>query len=177
VAGPELPDLVTAMMKLVERLEVMERKMDMVLGRVSNLPSEMRNAVQQFRRQEPPPQHSQQMPQHSGHGPAHVHNDVRRERVMYQATCADCCSECEVPFKPTAERPVYCKTCFAKRKSVGSNPKVNAGQTQVPEQRPGQAKIPDLANAKGNIQTPPVTSSKPGSSKGKKSKPAKKAKR
>ena len=32
-------DLVTAMMKLVERLEVMERKMDQLSGRVSNLGS------------------------------------------------------------------------------------------------------------------------------------------
>ncbi len=38
------------------------------------------------------------------------------QREMYKATCADCQKECEVPFKPSGDRPVYCKECFAKRK-------------------------------------------------------------
>ena len=39
------------------------------------------------------------------------------ERVMHKATCADCRKECEVPFRPREDRPVYCKECFSKRKS------------------------------------------------------------
>ena len=35
---------------------------------------------------------------------------------MHRATCADCQKECELPFKPSGDRPVYCKECFAKRK-------------------------------------------------------------
>jgi len=35
---------------------------------------------------------------------------------MFKAICADCGKECEVPFKPSGDRPVYCKECFAKRK-------------------------------------------------------------
>lgn len=31
---------------------------------------------------------------------------------MHQATCADCGNQCEVPFKPTGEKPVYCSNCF-----------------------------------------------------------------
>jgi ATP-dependent RNA helicase DeaD len=30
----------------------------------------------------------------------------------YNAVCHDCGSECEVPFKPTEGRPVYCRDCF-----------------------------------------------------------------
>ena len=41
-----------------------------------------------------------------------------RPREMHKATCADCKRECEVPFKPSNERPVYCRECFAKRKST-----------------------------------------------------------
>lgn len=41
---------------------------------------------------------------------------------MYQATCADCSKQCEVPFKPTGERPVYCKECFAARRNGGGKP-------------------------------------------------------
>lgn len=40
-------------------------------------------------------------------------------REMHKATCADCTKECEVPFKPSGERPVYCKDCFSKRKDNG----------------------------------------------------------
>ena len=39
-----------------------------------------------------------------------------RPREMLMATCADCKKECEVPFKPSGDRPVYCKECFSKRK-------------------------------------------------------------
>jgi len=37
-------------------------------------------------------------------------------RQMHKATCADCGSECEVPFKPIEGKPVYCKECYSKRK-------------------------------------------------------------
>ena len=42
-----------------------------------------------------------------------------RPREMFKATCADCKKECEVPFKPSGDRPVYCKDCFSKRKDSG----------------------------------------------------------
>jgi CxxC-x17-CxxC domain-containing protein len=36
-----------------------------------------------------------------------------RERPqMYEATCSDCGKRCEVPFKPTGDKPVYCSQCF-----------------------------------------------------------------
>ena len=38
-------------------------------------------------------------------------------KEMHKATCAECGSECEVPFKPSEDRPVYCKECFRKRRS------------------------------------------------------------
>ena len=37
-------------------------------------------------------------------------------KEMHKATCADCKNECEVPFKPTEGRPVYCRECFGKHK-------------------------------------------------------------
>lgn len=117
-AEPELPGLVAAMTKLVERLESLERKTDLVLGRVSNFPSEIRNAVQSL----PRPSVSQgSVPQHpnlrAAQNQAPAHAEVRRERTMYQAVCADCRKSCEVPFRPTEDRPIYCKACFAVRKA------------------------------------------------------------
>ncbi|MBN3037718.1 MAG: hypothetical protein JW834_04715 [Candidatus Diapherotrites archaeon] len=37
-------------------------------------------------------------------------------REMYKTTCSECGKECEVPFKPTEGRPVYCKDCYAKHR-------------------------------------------------------------
>lgn len=39
----------------------------------------------------------------------------RGPREMHKATCSECGNECEVPFKPKEDRPVYCKECFAKK--------------------------------------------------------------
>ena len=35
-------------------------------------------------------------------------------REMHKTICSECKGECEVPFKPTQGKPVYCKECFAK---------------------------------------------------------------
>ena len=40
-------------------------------------------------------------------------------REMHKAICAECKKDCEVPFKPREDRPVYCKECFSKRKDSG----------------------------------------------------------
>ena len=37
-----------------------------------------------------------------------------KPREYTKAICADCGAECEVPFKPTQDRPVYCKECYKK---------------------------------------------------------------
>ena len=42
------------------------------------------------------------------------------EREMHKATCADCGNECEVPFKPTEGRPVYCRDCYQKHRKPRS---------------------------------------------------------
>jgi len=43
-----------------------------------------------------------------------------REREMFTATCGDCGNECQIPFKPKEDRPVYCKECFQKHKPAES---------------------------------------------------------
>ncbi|MBN2102309.1 MAG: hypothetical protein JW716_05560 [Candidatus Aenigmarchaeota archaeon] len=40
----------------------------------------------------------------------------RGPREMHKAVCADCGQECEVPFQPDEDRPVFCRDCFRKRK-------------------------------------------------------------
>ena len=37
------------------------------------------------------------------------------DRQMYKTTCSACGNECEVPFQPTGDRPVFCNNCFEKK--------------------------------------------------------------
>lgn len=157
--GPELPSLVEAMTKLVERLTSVESKMDVLLGRVSNLAFEVRNLAPASQRPS------------SVSAPA---AEGRRERVLYQAVCADCHKSCEVPFKP-GERPVYCKECWVLRKS-GHVPQNPDRRIPVSEQKKnasyvpsalGENAIPTLA---GNVSVFTKTRSKPAKAKPAKSK-------
>ena len=51
-----------------------------------------------------------------GFGGGGFRRDNFGPREMHKATCSDCKQECEVPFKPTEGKPVYCKACFANHK-------------------------------------------------------------
>lgn len=39
----------------------------------------------------------------------------RGEVTMHDAVCGECQKNCQVPFRPTNDKPVYCKDCFTKR--------------------------------------------------------------
>ncbi|MDD5331683.1 MAG: DNA-directed RNA polymerase [Candidatus Nanoarchaeia archaeon] len=43
--------------------------------------------------------------------------DFGGPREMHKATCSECGQECEVPFKPTEGKPVFCRECYRKKKS------------------------------------------------------------
>ncbi len=49
----------------------------------------------------------------------------RRDFEMTKVTCASCGDECEVPFKPTSSKPVYCNDCFAKKDKFSSGNPTN----------------------------------------------------
>lgn len=34
------------------------------------------------------------------------------KRPMFQAVCSKCGKDCEIPFKPSGARPVFCSNCF-----------------------------------------------------------------
>lgn len=46
--------------------------------------------------------------------------DSRRPQ-LYEAVCAECGKTCQVPFRPSGERPVYCSECFEKKGGKDSN--------------------------------------------------------
>lgn len=41
-------------------------------------------------------------------------NRGREDRQMFSAICDQCGAECELPFRPTGDKPVYCSNCFEK---------------------------------------------------------------
>ena len=42
--------------------------------------------------------------------------------AMHQATCSECGASCELPFRPTGDRPVFCSNCFGKQDNSGGRP-------------------------------------------------------
>jgi CxxC-x17-CxxC domain-containing protein len=38
------------------------------------------------------------------------------DRPMFRTTCSKCGADCQVPFRPTGERPVYCDKCFGENR-------------------------------------------------------------
>jgi len=104
--GPDVAGLINQMM---QQLILLDRKMDALISRSSERPADPRRFSVPSQRFDQPQRQAE---------PRQDNN--YRERAMHKAICADCNKECEVPFKPSGERPVYCKECFAKRKN-GSN--------------------------------------------------------
>lgn len=102
--GPDIEGLFSA---LQQQLDGMEKKIDALMSRPSQRPPEPRPFQKPF----------QQSPGSQARGPGGQVNTYR-DRVMYKAVCADCKKDCEVPFKPSGERPVYCKECFTKHKGT-----------------------------------------------------------
>ncbi len=102
--------------KIQQQLFILEKKIDVILTKILPI------AV---------PKPSPQPVQPQNRGQAGGGNNFR-ERTMYKVICADCRKECEVPFKPSAGRPVYCKDCFSKRKAPNVFHK-------IPDNKPAQA--------------------------------------
>ena len=44
----------------------------------------------------------------------------RREVEMHKAVCDKCHKECEVPFRPSGDKPIYCNECFSGKKEGGN---------------------------------------------------------
>lgn len=101
-AGPKVdPYLEGLMAKLLDRLVGLERKVDVVISQTTGKSSsggDHSKPLQNYQTQQPP----------------------RKERTLYEAICADCHKVCEVPFRPSEDRAVYCKECFAKRRAGGA---------------------------------------------------------
>ncbi len=46
---------------------------------------------------------------------------------MHRATCSDCGDSCQVPFKPSGSKPIFCSHCFEKQGGGGGNSRPSYG--------------------------------------------------
>ncbi|HUC94931.1 MAG TPA: CxxC-x17-CxxC domain-containing protein [Candidatus Saccharimonadales bacterium] len=70
----------------------------------------------------------------------------RGDRQMFDATCSNCGKPCQVPFRPTNGKPVYCSDCFEKMGNGGREARRFDDRPRAPQEQGG----PDLSaiNAK-----------------------------
>jgi CxxC-x17-CxxC domain-containing protein len=43
-----------------------------------------------------------------------------RPKEMHKAVCDNCGNDCEVPFRPSKDKPIYCSDCFERKEGGGS---------------------------------------------------------
>jgi CxxC-x17-CxxC domain-containing protein len=104
-------DLAGLINKIYEQLVALEKKVDTLISRSSDRAQD----GDRFQKSAPRFRHSE----HSDRGGAR-NDDRSREKNFTQAVCSSCGKECEIPFRPTGDRPVYCRDCFSARKDSGS---------------------------------------------------------
>lgn len=135
-------DIVGLITALVQRLTALEAKVDTVLSRI---PEKAADAHRQ--------------PQVAG---APVQRP-KEARPVYQVICADCGKHCEVPFKPSPGRAVYCRECFARRKSnnnLAPRPEVKPAAA-APALQPAPEKPVAKASASPAAKKKPAPAKKP----------------
>ncbi|MFT5831655.1 MAG: CxxC-x17-CxxC domain-containing protein [Candidatus Paceibacteria bacterium] len=60
---------------------------------------------------------------------------------MFSTTCSECTKKCDVPFKPSQDKPVYCSACFGMKKS-GNEQRGSEGHRGQRDRKPfGNGKV------------------------------------
>ena len=149
-------DVAALINKMQEQLVSLEKKIDTLISRPSQKPAEEKHFSKPFQRFDRPRHHDRPDRDNSFRHDRDDRDGGFRERSFTRVTCSDCKKECEVPFKPSAGRPVYCKECFAKRKEDRGEQK---DQIFIPERhsdkhkqresrKPGKRKQPGFRKRK-----------------------------
>ncbi|MBU2035514.1 MAG: hypothetical protein KKA59_07035 [Candidatus Omnitrophica bacterium] len=139
VEDPVQPDIATSINNIQQQLIALEKKIDSLIAQSSTRPFERKEHGRPFQRFD-----------NSFRRDRESRENSLRDRSFTKAICADCNNECEVPFKPTGDRPVYCKDCFNKRKDGGSpsfKPKFDHGSR---EGAPAQDRYFDKPHGRGD---------------------------
>ncbi len=82
--------------------------------------------------------------------PRHDREDRGSERTeMFSTTCSSCHKSCDVPFRPSADKPVYCRECFADKRDGQDSTLTRPNNSSRNESRP-QYKPASLSGERGN---------------------------
>ena len=121
VASQDEPDVADQINKIQQQLSAVEKKLDILINQSSKKPFEKNYS------QKPSRSFDRSYNRDRGR-----RDSGSRERTYTRVVCAECNQECEIPFKPSGDRPVYCKECFSKRKEGSS---FNSGRDNRFERR------------------------------------------
>jgi CxxC-x17-CxxC domain-containing protein len=77
-----------------------------------------------------------------------------REQRMFKAVCSDCHKSCDVPFKPSSDKPVFCRDCFSAKRDRETR-EYKAGLASGESKKFGSEK---QVSHKGSVHTPFVAS-------------------
>lgn len=109
--------VIEAMNKINAQLAVMDNKLDQFMTKSLKELAEAMAVVKSVRPASPLPARA-------------VTRDFQRPaRSMFAVICYACGKDTEIPFKPAAGRPVYCKECFAKRRNINARANIPGSQT------------------------------------------------
>jgi CxxC-x17-CxxC domain-containing protein len=78
-----------------------------------------------------------------GNGGGGFRGGDRGPVTMHKAICDECHKECEVPFRPSGDKPIFCSECFSsKRGNEDRGPRKDFGNDRAPKRdfndRPAQ---------------------------------------
>lgn len=83
-------------------------------------------------------------------GPPKFDRNSPREgfKDFFDVVCDKCGRDCQVPFKPTGNKPVYCSDCFRKNESPRDSPRSSPRDGPREFSRPSNAPnvSPDILN-------------------------------
>ena len=79
--------------------------------------------------------------------------DDRGPREMFKTTCSNCGKDCEVPFRPTNGKPVYCSDCFEKMGNGGRSEERSFARPERTEFRPQpQAQVQPVVSNNAQLE-------------------------
>lgn len=148
-------DILGFIAKIHQQLALLDKKVDMLIAKTATIVSKPAEAPKPFVAPKPFQQQS------NAHAQAQRQNEHFRERIMHKAICADCRKQCEVPFRPSGERPVYCQECFSRRKAGNSfKPNIDNRPRIAPPQTPQVNRL-QAAEKKNIVAKKKTVSKKP----------------
>ncbi|OGG62607.1 hypothetical protein A3C87_03935 [Candidatus Kaiserbacteria bacterium RIFCSPHIGHO2_02_FULL_49_34] len=67
-----------------------------------------------------------------------------RPSEVFKTSCSDCQKSCEVPFRPSGDRPVFCSDCFGNKRGSSEDTRSNFETRSTYRDTPKPARTPSV---------------------------------